>query len=67
MTWPLAIVIVVVVFCSYAILDTWLKLPYLKRRVGDLEIVVRGEEARRLINDLADNAELEREGATDAR
>lgn len=59
MSWAWAIVLTSAIFCAAALAHTWLtgwlevqKQPYLRRRVGDVEIEVRGEEARALIKQL---------------
>lgn len=45
-SWPVAVVICVIVFCVYGVLDTWLKQPRFEKRVGNLRVVMRGEEAK---------------------
>ncbi len=45
MSWPWAVFGSIVAFCLYAILDTWLKQPYLHREVGDLKLTARGDKA----------------------
>lgn len=48
--WPLATVVCVTIFCLYGIVDTWLKRPYFEKRVGNLVVRMRGEEARAAMN-----------------
>lgn len=43
--WPLAVVLVFAMFAAWASFDSWLKMPYLSRSVGDLKIVARGNKA----------------------
>lgn len=59
MTWPWAVFGCVVVFCVWALVDTWLKQPYLRRKVGDLEVTARGEQAVTFVTERDD----ERPGA----
>lgn len=45
MSWPMAVFGSVVVFGLYAAIDTWLKEPYLHKKVGDCVLTARGDKA----------------------
>lgn len=57
--WPTAVVVVAVLAAAI----TWYRTPYVKRRVGALEITVRGEKARALIRQFEDQSRRELEAA----
>lgn len=45
MTWPWAVFGIFAIFGTYAVIDTWLKMPYLHRQVGTLKLTARGDKA----------------------
>jgi len=45
-SWPVATVVIVVTLCLWGLIATWINVPRFEKRVGDLTIKLRGEEAR---------------------
>lgn len=53
-TWPVAVIVCCALLFGYALLDTWLKQPLYHRRVGNVRVTMRGEEARAAIRRFCD-------------
>lgn len=64
--WPTAVVVVAIALFIYGLVDTWLKQPMLHKRVGNLEITLRGEEAREAIRQFVEQTRRDAEAADQA-